>query len=945
MPGDFDTVKERVDIVQVVGEYVPLKKAGRIYKALCPFHAEKTPSFTVDPDRRTYKCFGCLPPGSLIKTAQGARRIEDIRPGDLVYAGDGRLHPVLITHEHMFSGQLVKLTSAPFKIPVLLTPNHKVPVLRPRSGRVETVEAGRIRPQNRLVYPPIERVARPLEWSTCPSWFGSRGRRPKPLPFDVDLHLFAEWLGWYLAEGSVSNDRTVRFSLGGNEAEVAVRLRDLTDQLFTERLRIDERGSRIELWFCHALLARWLKHHCGQGAESKRLPEFVWNWKPAEQWALYHALVLGDARVTEGAHVPFGHFLAKGSWRLSSASATLIDDVRDLLLLNGVVPSVTERREPDGRMSWQLTVTADVRDRWRKCTEAREPLAIRVRKVELVPYEGHVYNLTVDEQHTYLTLSGTVCNCGEGGDVFTFLEKKEGLSPLEALERLAERAGVELQRRRPEEREANARLLAAHEVAYFYFRQALRGAAGGAAAGRYLAKRGLHPETIERFGLGYAPNLRDGLAAYLGKKGFSDDEAVESGLVVRTERRSLIDRFRGRLMVPIRDARGRAIAFAGRALAADQVPKYLNSPTTPLFEKSKVLFALDLAKPAIRKAKSAIVVEGQFDAIAAHQAGVTNVVASMGTALTPQQFEVLRPLAERAVIAFDADPAGVKAAESRGRELLALADRVLVRAGRGTLATAVGLDLYVAVLPPGMDPDELVRADVERFRRAIAEAKPVVEFLLDLLSGRHVLATPAGRRAYLREALPLLAGVSDRITRALYLDRLAATTGVAQEVLEEELRRLAEGPAGAAATPYGKQRATPERYVVAQLLRFPEQVRHVELLPDDFGDPDLRALLDLLRRGERAERLPEALRGRASELLAEVEEPTSAEELVAALGQAALRVRERSLRRRLEEKRAALARDETTLSTEVGPLVAELQQVTEALERRTSLERANVEEE
>ncbi len=536
--------------------------------------------------------------------------------------------------------------------------------------------------------------------------------------------------------------------------------------------------------------------------------------------------------------------------------------------------------------------------------------------------------------------------CSEGGDVFTFLEKKEGLTPAEALERLAKEAGVELTRRRPEEREQHQRLYAAHDVAYFYFRQALRKHAGGTQALAYLERRGLRPETIEQFGLGYAPDLQQGLLSYLRKKGFTDDEAVASGLVVRTER-GRFDRFRQRLMVPIRDQKGRPIAFAGRAMRADQQAKYVNSPTTPLFEKSRVLFAFDLARPAIRKGKEAIVVEGQFDAVAAHQAGVANVVASMGTALTPQQYEALRPVAQRVVIAFDADPAGARAAESRGRELLALADRVLVRAGRGALATAVGLDLYVAVLPPGMDPDELVRQDPDRFRAVVAEAKPVVEFLLDALASRHELDTPAGRRDYLREALPLLAGVSDPITRALYLDRLAGATGVGQEVLETELRALRSGRrADTAGGDPGKQRAAPERYVVAQLLRFPDQVRRLELSPEDVSDPDLRSLFELIRSRERPDRYPEPLAALRAELLTEVEEPASVDELVTAVEQAALRVRERRVRRQLEEARGALARQpyDVGFATNLADLVGDLARVTDALDRHTSLERAAVEE-
>ncbi len=259
--------------------------------------------------------------------------------------------------------------------------------------------------------------------------------------------------------------------------------------------------------------------------------------------------------------------------------------------------------------------------------------------------------------------------CGETGDAFTWLEKQDGLDPGEALRVLADRAGVELTRRAPEQREAEKRLLAMHDTAHFYFRQALRGTEAGKAAAAYVAGRGIRSEAIERFGLGYAPNIRDGLLVYLRKKGFGDDEAVASGLVISHER-GLFDRFRDRLMIPIRDGKGRVIAFAGRAMRADQPAKYINSPRTELFDKSATLYALDVAKAQIRRKSEAVIVEGQFDAIACHQAGFDTVVASMGTALTEGQYRILDDLKiEKAIVAFDGDAAGKASAEKRGREL------------------------------------------------------------------------------------------------------------------------------------------------------------------------------------------------------------------------------------------------------------------------------------
>ncbi|MDP9245973.1 MAG: DNA primase, partial [Chloroflexota bacterium] len=289
--------------------------------------------------------------------------------------------------------------------------------------------------------------------------------------------------------------------------------------------------------------------------------------------------------------------------------------------------------------------------------------------------------------------------CMEGGDVFDWLIKIDGVDKAEALKILAEKAGVELTGGRPPgEREREKRLLAAHETAHFYFRQALRGTPKGKAAAEYVAARGIDQKMVEQFGVAYAPDLPDGMLAYLRKKGYTDEEILSTGLVVETER-GLLDRFRDRLIVPIRDARGRIIAFGGRAMRADQRGKYINSPQTALFNKSATLYTLDAAKAEARRQNEVVIVEGYFDAIASHQAGFTNVVASMGTALTEGQYRVLNDLhLERAVVAFDGDAAGQRSAETRGRELLKVVQRF--RTGTGVISTRQGLGVYMTVLPP-----------------------------------------------------------------------------------------------------------------------------------------------------------------------------------------------------------------------------------------------------
>jgi DNA primase len=543
--------------------------------------------------------------------------------------------------------------------------------------------------------------------------------------------------------------------------------------------------------------------------------------------------------------------------------------------------------------------------------------------------------------------------CSEGGDVFTWLEKREGLTPAEALNTLAERAGVELTRRAPEERKFEDRLLQANDAAAFYFRQALRGTPRGKSVAEYLAKRGVTPESIDVWGIGYAPNERDSLLLYLKKKGFSEDEGVAAGLIFKNDR-GLWDRFQDRLMVPIRDRRGRAIAFGGRAMRADQQGKYVNSTQTPLFNKSATLYGLDKASAAIRKDGTAVIVEGYFDTIASHQSGFTNVVASMGTALTEDQYRVLNDMKiERAIVAFDGDAAGQRSAESRGRELLGALSRFGAGAGGGRLGTRTGLALFVTVLPEGLDPDDVARKDPELFRRLLADAKPLLEFLIDRIRATSRLDQSEGRLRFLQRTAALIAEEPDPVRREVYLSAVAGSAGVDPAFLREKLpaagkstQRTGRTPAEppplpTGGTPTAKQTPSFERYVMALLTRYPEEIARADLAPTDLVDPLLRALYEQLQAGKRPDSdLPAQLAALAAALGAnapELDEQTDPGQMIEI---AALRLRERNLRRRLEDARGELARAEGDvggLDGEIARMGEELQQLMKRRERRTVL--------
>jgi DNA primase len=369
--------------------------------------------------------------------------------------------------------------------------------------------------------------------------------------------------------------------------------------------------------------------------------------------------------------------------------------------------------------------------------------------------------------------------CGAGGDVIKFVELHEKVGFPEAVRMLAGRFGLTLPAE-SEEREAGSSaaereaLLKVHEIAAEWFRLQLASPAGARVRAQ-LDERGLTPATVERMGLGYAPSSREALASYLKERGFDAGLLVRSGLVRQGDRGELLDRFWNRLMIPICRDSGSVIAFGGRAIEPGQQPKYLNSPETPIYSKGRTLYGLHLSKGAIRKLDRAILVEGYFDVGQLLQAGVTPVVASCGTALTPQQAQLLRRFASKVVVNFDPDAAGQGAA-ARSCELLA----------------AEGLEVNVAVLPGGADPDAFVRAHGrDAYVAELRQSMPYLEFLLRREAGTHDLGTDAGRRRFLHEMLVVAARIPDAAARDQFADRLAHTARITEEVVRAELRKAA----------------------------------------------------------------------------------------------------------------------------------------------------------
>lgn len=372
--------------------------------------------------------------------------------------------------------------------------------------------------------------------------------------------------------------------------------------------------------------------------------------------------------------------------------------------------------------------------------------------------------------------------CGVGGDVFKFLELQERLGFTDAVRELARRFGVPIpemeagdgpgQAESAAEREALIRM---HEAAAEYFAEHLQSPAGAKVLAYLRGPRGLSAETIGTLRLGWAPPSRDGLLSRLRQRQFPAPLIARSGLVVSRDDGTLVDRFRNRLMVPILRDTGSIVAFGGRALEAEQVPKYLNSPETPVYTKSRMLYGLNFTKPDLRSAGFVVIVEGYFDFAQVFQAGRIPVVATCGTALTPQQAQLLRRFASKAIINFDPDGAGQTAAE-RSSELL----------------VAAGFVVNVVRLPGGQDPDAFVQArGREAYVEQLRQSQPYLDFLLDRAASGRNLAREDDRRDFLQQMLGVAARIPDPAVRDQFADRLAHKARVTEGVVREEIRRAA----------------------------------------------------------------------------------------------------------------------------------------------------------
>lgn len=365
--------------------------------------------------------------------------------------------------------------------------------------------------------------------------------------------------------------------------------------------------------------------------------------------------------------------------------------------------------------------------------------------------------------------------CNAGGDIFGFLMKMEGMEFGEALRALAKRAGVKLATFRPSESEAEKEKFYEinHLASEFYAYLLVYHRVGQQSLNYLKANRGIKKETIHLFKLGYAPSLWDGLQKFLvGKKGYQTEELRRAGLVVKQER-GFRDFFRERIIFPLKDHRGNIVGFSGRIINGQEGPKYINIPETLVYHKSDLLYGLEITKNAIKKQNQAIIVEGEFDFLSSYQAGVENVVAIKGSALTESQVRLLGRFCENIILALDQDLSG-DAAARRGVEIAELA----------------GLNVQIVSLSEGKDPDELARKNPLAWKKAISSALPVYDFFLESALVRFDPQTAQGKKKISEELLPIFAKISNEIVKAHYLRHLAGRLGISEESVVAQARKV-----------------------------------------------------------------------------------------------------------------------------------------------------------
>jgi DNA primase len=897
----IEEVREAANIVEVASEFTALRRQGTRFLGLCPYpdHQEKSPSFSVAPDRGFYYCFGCLEANERIWTSRGLIPIAAAEIGDEVIGLNG--HRELIADKWFKSGSTLRVKTGAIKEGIELTPDHwcvlleKEEALRAISGnyfrssgedqlrffgklrkkdldpRLTIQHASDLRVGDFWLYPVVPDEAREDaslqgEHVIKPYTKGPRSERIRNLHINYDT----AWLyGIWLAEGSLYRGG-VRWSFGAHEAEdLATRVMLVLEKEFgrpsAKYVRSDRNICEVTCSSTDlsALFGCWF----GYGCANKRVPVEALNWTTECQAALIEGYVDGGGRTGNGltSACTVSEELAYGAFALCIQAGKACS-----------ISTTAARTGKDGvrhRKAYYIHILGkeSLQGFFAEINGTRYFLSA-IQKVETAQEEpAVVVDITTTGSHTFLTKMGITHNCQRGGDAIKLVSELKSFSFADAVSYLAERSGVELQfeggpdseaaRERTRHRRAIHKALAV--AAVYYHKYLLKSRSPRAEHARnYLQGRGIEFSTIEEFRIGYAPSRGDSSFIEAAAKLGLDRRVIdEAGLLTAWGG----ERFSGRITFPISDRRGRIVGFGARSLGDDQ-PKYLNSPETQIFNKRNLLYGFPQASEAIRKERAALIVEGYTDVLMLYQAGIRNVVATLGTATTAAHLRTLSGYADRIYLLFDPDEAGERATQkvrAAAREAVEPKKQTGIRGIRQATVAAARMKLDLRVLRLSEDPADWLREHrLEEFTELLWGAVPILEYVFRHRIQRTLSAGTAGRSRAMPGIKDLLREI--RIEDPIFYQdaiRLAAEAlGINPEILEER-----RDPAPSARSPRKGSSADPhkeaEREVLALILAYPAlAAQHLErgvqapslpepfmLRAEDFSDETHAAIFALLR--------------------------------------------------------------------------------------------------
>lgn len=803
-PSDIERVRAATNIVELLEGVTTVKKTGRTYKAICPFHQEKTPSLSIDV---TQGLFHCLAGETGVVTWEGVVPIAKLAGGR---------HRLLTT-----GGVWVDAPIRSFGVQrlweVRLTRNRVSKTLYATSGH-----RWLLRGRHKLEEVTTENLKAGMRLAYAYPNTGGAGRTA-PAPFGV-AQGFVFGDGTSGPYGSVArfagekDSEMLRFFPEAKEwsTEPGVIKVGRLPKAFKEFPSLDEAPGHLYGWLAGYFAADGCVSRDGQvtmASSNRENLEFVRT--------LANRLGIGTHAIKRQSRKGYGDVPT------SLYSVTFIGS-----MLSPEFFVLSKHRERFERHT--MTRTGPERKGW------------VVREVRPTDRVEEVFCATVEDTHTFTIedniLTGNCFGCGVGGDVYKFVQMTQGLGFNESVEYLASRAGVTLHRdpaaaRRKGEREA---LVEAVRLAVDFYVDRLRSAGDAGKARAYLRGRGYDGSVIELFQIGYAPEQWDALVTHLRDHKVPEKVMIGAGLAARTSRGRLRDWFRGRVMFPIHDLRGDPVGFGARLLEGNG-PKYLNTPETRLYQKARLLYGLNTAKTHISRSGFSVIVEGYTDVIGMHLAGLEEAVATCGTALGEDHFDLLRRFSDRVILAFDADEAGAGAA---------------IRGDKLETPVRLELDLRVAVMPEGKDPADLVQdGDLTTLRTAIDQSIPLLQFRLDRELGQFDLSEPEARARAIRSTTSLVARQPDPLVRREYARFIARRVGSEFEPIYADVERLVTGKPSkpvAAPRPSGVEKA--ERQLLRVLSVNDPRLEGLQIDADLFGGDTNREAFTLLQ--EALEGLP-----------------------------------------------------------------------------------------